>query len=224
MPAEPGDFLLRYGLEQLCVIHTASFQAPSPLPAVRLMTVCYWVRAQPSQAIQVIANCGHRHAGEAGWSCFLHGDTLVASLCNEEGAQAAVACRYPDDGRWHRVAACFDTQSVTIVATLDGVPSGWQPSTLRLCPTAPPGGDPGLTVGGYTDMAGGHFDYSFGRSGRGLVDDLRIYARTLTIDAGPGIAKSQRKIRTWLIWNADAVRDVLAPFDSGVRPAKESTS
>ena len=49
------------------------------------------------------------------------------------------------------------------------------------------------------------------------IDDL--LARTLTIDAGPGIAKSQRKIRTWLIWNADAVRDVLAPFDSGVRAA-----
>jgi hypothetical protein len=49
------------------------------------------------------------------------------------------------------------------------------------------------------------------------IDDL--LARTLTLDAGPGIAKSQRKIRTWLIWNADAVRDVLAPFDSGVRAA-----
>ena len=55
-----------------------------------------------------------------------------------------------------------------------------------------------------------------------LIDEL--LARTLTIDAGPGIAKSQRKVRTWLIWNADAVRDVLAPFDSGVRPAKESMS
>lgn len=54
------------------------------------------------------------------------------------------------------------------------------------------------------------------------IDDL--LARTLTIDAGPGIAKSQRKIRTWLIWNADAVRDVLKPFDSGVRPQKEGTS
>ena len=50
------------------------------------------------------------------------------------------------------------------------------------------------------------------------IDEL--LARTLTIDAGPGIAKSQRKIRTWLIWNADAVRDVLAPFDSGVRESK----
>ena len=49
------------------------------------------------------------------------------------------------------------------------------------------------------------------------IDEL--LARTLTIDAGPGIAKSQRKIRTWLIWNADAVRDALAPFDSGIRPA-----
>ena len=50
------------------------------------------------------------------------------------------------------------------------------------------------------------------------IDDL--LSRTLTLDAGPGIAKSQRKIRTWLIWNADAVRDVLKPFDSGVRVAR----
>lgn len=54
------------------------------------------------------------------------------------------------------------------------------------------------------------------------IDDL--LARTLTIDAGPGIAKSQRKIRTWLIWNADAVRDVLKPFDSGIRAAPSGDS
>ena len=42
------------------------------------------------------------------------------------------------------------------------------------------------------------------------IDEL--LARTLTIDAGPGIAKSQRKIRTWLIWNADAVRDEIVAF------------
>ena len=54
------------------------------------------------------------------------------------------------------------------------------------------------------------------------IDDL--LARTLTIDAGPGIAKSQRKIRTWLIWNADAVRDVLKPFDSGIRAVPSGDS
>jgi hypothetical protein len=39
-----------------------------------------------------------------------------------------------------------------------------------------------LTVGGYTDAAGGHFSHTFGRNGAGYVDDLRVYPRVLTAD------------------------------------------
>ena len=42
-----------------------------------------------------------------------------------------------------------------------------------------------------------------------LVDDMPLQYGT---DSGDVLA--------WLISNADAVRDTLAPFDSGVRPAK----
>ncbi len=59
-------------------------------------------------------------------------------------------------------------------------PPGWHVSKLSLRPTAPPGGDAGLTVGGYTDAAGGHFSYAFGRDGAGMIDDLRFYRRVLT--------------------------------------------
>lgn len=38
-----------------------------------------------------------------------------------------------------------------------------------------------LLVGGRTDPAGGHFDHTFGRSGSGLIDDLRLFAAPLTV-------------------------------------------
>ena len=85
----------------------------------------------------------------------------------------------PTGDLWHHVAAIVDVEQPSVTAWLDGVQTGWSPSAIALRPAAPVGGVTGLAVGGYTDAAGGHFDYSFGRSGSGLLDDLRIYGRAL---------------------------------------------
>ncbi|MCO5212357.1 MAG: LamG domain-containing protein, partial [Caldilinea sp.] len=187
MAGPPDDYQVRYGLETLSAIHTAAFQAHDecfPAPAV---TVCFWVKATPGQGTQVIANCGHRHADEPGWSCFLHGNQLVASA-RGASSRAAVACPYPDDDCWHFVAVIFDTTHVAITATLDGDAAAWRASDIALRPEAPAGGHAGLTVGGYTDAAGGHFNYTFGRAGAGLLDELRVYARALTAAEIAGFA------------------------------------
>lgn len=180
MAGPPDDCQVWYRLDTLFTIDTTAFQAQDACPPTPVFTVCFWVRGAPGQLTQVIVNCGHRHAGEPGWSCFLHGATLVVSLCTPSLRHAALACPYPDDDRWHHVAAIFDSERATVTATLDGGPAGWQPSDIALRPEAPAGGHAGLTVGGYTDAAGGHFTYSFGRNGAGAVDDLRIYARALS--------------------------------------------
>lgn len=188
MAGPPGDYQVRYGLETLSTIHTAAFHAEDecfPAPAV---TVCFWVKAAPGQGTQVIVNCGHRHAEEPGWSCFLHGATLVASAYTPSHQSAAIACPYPDDDRWHFVAVIFGSGRAQVTATLDGDPAGWHASDMALRPEAPAGGHAGLTVGGYTDAAGGHFNYTFGRAGAGLLDDLRVYARALTAAEIAGFA------------------------------------
>jgi Neuraminidase (sialidase) len=77
------------------------------------------------------------------------------------------------------VAACIDAQKPAVKAALDGGRKDWSSSTIALTPEAPPGNHAGLTIGGYTDAAGGHFDYTFGRNGSGDLDDLRIYGRAL---------------------------------------------
>ena len=179
MAGPPDDSQVRYGLDTLFAIHTAAFQAADECLPAPIVTVCCWVKALPSQATQVIVNCGHRHAGEPGWSCYLHGATLVASLCTPSHQSAAIACPYPDDDRWHFVAVIVDSEHATVRAVLDGDPAGWHTSDIELRPDAPAGGHAGLTVGGYTDAAGGHFNYAFGRAGVGIIDDLRIYARAL---------------------------------------------
>ena len=175
---DPAGLVCRYELAALLAIHGAPLQLPEPAAAGPVVTVCFWLRAQTAQATQVIVNCGHRHAAEPGWSCFLHGGRLVAGVCTGEGRQVAVDHPWPEDDCWHHVALIFDEAQPAVAAALDGVPAGWTPSALALHPPAPVGGG-GLLVGGYTDAAGGHFDYSFGRGGKGTVDDLRIYARAL---------------------------------------------
>ncbi|MCB0068094.1 MAG: exo-alpha-sialidase [Caldilineaceae bacterium] len=187
MAGPPDDYQVRYGLDALAAIHTAAFQAEDecfPAPAV---TVCFWVKAALGQGTQVIVNCGHRHAEEPGWSCFLHGNQLVASA-RGASSRAAVACPYPDDDCWHFVAVIFDTAHAAITATLDGDAAAWRASDIALRPEAPAGGHAGLTVGGYTDAAGGHFNYTFGRAGAGLLDELRVYARALTAAEIAGFA------------------------------------
>ncbi len=180
MAAAPADYALRYGLDTLYTIHTAAIQTAMPEIAASAFTVSFWVKAQPNQDPQVIVNCGHRRADEPGWSCFLHGDQLVVSMCSQAGERATSACNYPDDGNWHHVTATFDITHVTGTATLDGSEADWRDSAPCLQPAAPVGGHAGLIVGGYTDAAGGHFNYTFGRNGTGNIDDLRIYPRPLT--------------------------------------------
>jgi sialidase-1 len=184
----PEDYLLCYGLETLLVIGAAAFQPAGVALTTSELTVCFWLQAHTSRDTQVIVNCGHRHADEPGWSCFLHGGHLVASVCNAQGTHAAIACAYPTDERWHHVTAIIGLEQATISAALDGGTGGWHPSTISLHPSAPAGGHAGLIVGGYTDAAGGHFSYTFGRNGAGFVDDLRVYPRALTADEISGFA------------------------------------
>ena len=180
--ATPDDWSLQLGLDSLWSIHAESFQAPPPEPAAPVFTVCFWFMALTAGHIQVMVNSGHRRADEAGWSCFLHSGQVVVSLSCADGRQTAVAYPFPEDGRWHHVTAVIDDERAAIEAAFDGVPAGWRLSKLSLHPAAPPGGHPGLTVGGYTDAAGGHFSYAFGRAGTGMIDDLRVYRRALTTD------------------------------------------
>lgn len=180
MSDAPEDYLLCCGLETLLAIGAAAVQPAGVALTTSELTVCFWLQASTSRDTQVIVNCGHRHVDEPGWSCFLHGGHLVASVCNRQGTHAAIACSYPADDRWHHVTAIFDVEQATVSAAVDGGTGGWLPSTIRLRPAAPSGGHAGLIIGGYTDAAGGHFSYTFGRNGAGYVDDLRIYPRALT--------------------------------------------
>src|SRR5690606_6941133 len=110
MAGPPDDCQVRYGLDTLFAIDTAAFQARDECLPAPVVTVCFWVKAVAGEGTQVIVNCGHRHAGEPGWSCFLHGAMLVASLCSASPRRAALAYPYPDDDRWHFVAAIFDSE------------------------------------------------------------------------------------------------------------------
>lgn len=183
MASAPQDYLYRFALDALLAIRTSSLElTAAPAAAPPVLTVCFWVQAQSLPATQVIVNWGHRYAGESGWSCFLQDGQLVVSVCSDGGKRVTSAHAWPEDEHWHHVAAVFDSEQPAVTTWLDGVRKGCSLSAIALRPEAPVGGTAGLVAGGYTDAAGGHFDYSFGRGGRGIVDDLRIYVRALAED------------------------------------------
>jgi hypothetical protein len=215
MVAAPDDYLLRFAQESLRAIDTTALEEPAFQPSGAVVTVCFWLKTLSHAGTQVIVNCGHRHAGERGWSCFLHGSQLIVSAAAAAGECTAVACECPSDKGWHHVAATIHGTQLDVTAALDGMRNGWHRCTVTLAPEAPPGGHAGLTIGGYTDAAGGHFDFTFGRGGRGDVDDLRIYGRALRDDEIAALAAVSPPPGAATRLTVTAPLDVTPVFSSG---------
>ncbi len=171
--------LLHLDHHQLAGLATVSIDRELPAKPESILTVCSWIRVTDRQPTQVIANCGHRSWDEPGWSIYLHQGKLVASL--RVGVSTSVkAATFSGNRPWHHAIASFDFDKGVASLYLDGTKAYSETNDLRLVPPGPPQHQRDTAVGGYTDAAGGHFNYTFGRRANDRLDDLRFYGRLLT--------------------------------------------
>lgn len=155
-----ADVIARWGLDDFDDLYLVAqtFELPAA-GGSQGFTLCFWFWAADHHRRQVIVQMGQ--AVETG----VEASALFVRLPDHE---RRLPLAHPD---WQHVALAGD-EAGRLRVFLNGteaaaVEAGVYPFTA-------------LTVGGYTDAAGGHFDYTFGRHGSGLIDDVRLYARALT--------------------------------------------
>lgn len=135
-----------------------------------------------------------------------------------------------DAQRWVRVVIAVDRTRPRVDAWLDGVPF-----TPSLDAAPPPFAQ--VTVGGYTDPAGGHYEHTFGRQGQGFVGEVTLVADALSahdlpprepasapaLSAEPHVAAdASSPVVTLNIAGASRVQHVLWNFGDGQVAAGES--
>jgi sialidase-1 len=164
-----------YDLDQLHTLTTHAFRANAPPPAASSYTVTFWFQTDLWRGYHVLVSQGSLSDGEPGWACLLDDNRLSFRVTADDGAAVDVALTLAAGPDWRRVTASIDRVGQRLRLAVDGPGLIPLQADSALAQVAAVMTETPLLVGGYTDPAGGHFDYTFGRNGTGWIDDLRIY-------------------------------------------------
>lgn len=168
-----------WSLDTLHVIDTHAVSADAFAPGSGSFSLSLWFTTPLWQGFRVLVNAGDRGDGEPGWSCLLDGTRLVFRLTLVDGMTAEASALLEPSSGWRQVAASIDRAAGRLTLYVDGtlVSESAIPGAASL------GDGAVLTIGGYTDPAGGHFDHTFGRNGTGWLDDVRLFPQALSAEA-----------------------------------------
>lgn len=175
----PHSDTRRWTLEQLRQLEEASLIEPYPTPGADSFSVAFWLRPDDRPGARVLLSQGGPELDAPGWRFYLDDNRLVLRVVGDDGATAELWTPLEPPPAWTHITGVIDREAGCIAAFRDGSDAGWQagPGGAAISDLFAPAGP--LIIGGYTDAAGGHFDYTFGRGGNGRLDDLRLYPRAL---------------------------------------------
>ena len=181
MSSEPQDELLRLNIADIGSLGTASYVTQVPVFDSRAYSICFWFKPGGHTDVEVVANLGNTLTSKPGWTVYLRGDELAFRVYSE-ASQCSIEVNAVLTNRdlWHHFVGVREAAENKLRIYLNGCAQLAQPQRAK--EQVEPGSvdaHEDLTIGGYTDAAGGHFDHRFGRVGIGLVDDFRIYSRPL---------------------------------------------
>lgn len=160
-------------LADLFALHTHPLTYEISLPPSQDYTISFWFWIQSAKNKQVILYEGRSHTPN--WELFIEDNHLYCDVQFNESRFRLINTPLVNINQWHHVTLLFRNDQLS--AYLDGeLILGESYSKLL-----PFNNHLTLSVGGYTDPAGGHYDYTFGRDGSGLLDDLCIYAPALSV-------------------------------------------
>ncbi len=144
-------------------------------------TLSLWFYAMRYGGRQVIARLNSPDVD--GWGVVLENQRITVEYGRDDSIIARAEGPIAGLEHWAHVALTFaaETGCIRVFAGADTGEATIDP----IDPSVPRE----LILGGYTDPAGGHYDYTFGRDGTGLVDDVRIYGRVLDADEIAGLSQ-----------------------------------
>lgn len=170
-----ADPLRCWSINELGTLDEFAFRESAPVPGSESYSVAVWFRASDMQRTQVLCNQGAMSKAVPGWTLFLSGGSLCASITTDDGQVAAVSLSLASKSLWQHATCVIDRESDALRLYLNANHFASEP--LPASPITP---EREIIAGGYTDPAGGHFDHTFGRGGTGYLDDLRLYAHALS--------------------------------------------
>jgi sialidase-1 len=181
MPLGPDDYLIRRTMTDIGTLDVVPFSMPCPSVDSTTLTIAFWFRAQSLARMQVLANTGDNGGSWAGWSVYLFEGQLAFRAGFDGGHVAVTTVAVVETDRWYHFAGVIDRTARTLTGYLDGSTVGWQARhPEEFAQPNPTATETQLVLGGYTDPAGGHYDHTFGRNRSGLIDEFRLYDRTLS--------------------------------------------
>ncbi|MEZ4671731.1 MAG: exo-alpha-sialidase [Anaerolineae bacterium] len=158
-------YIAHWGLEAFDCLKLYSRLIELPmLEQGQNFTLCFWFWAADYQRRQEIMRSVD---AASSWACVIRDGVLVVE--NGQPERELFRFELAGDG-WHHFALTVDGKG-TVRAALNRQHMTILTDRKVLCNQ--------LLVGGRTDPAGGHYDYTFGRNASGQIDDLRLYARVL---------------------------------------------
>lgn len=161
------DYFSRWTINEIGTLDKVSFMAQLPHPTSNVFSLSFWYCASQADKKQIIISI------EGLLEIYLEDDKLVLQIFSTNDTVTLLKIDQTDIDEWHHVVASFgDTLQVYIDGYLVELKK-----LISLINTQP---KYELCIGGYTDPAGGHFDYTFGRNQSGWVDDVRWYNQALT--------------------------------------------
>lgn len=158
--------IARWTITDIGTLDEYCFKAQLPETGASF-TLTLWFKAWRHAGRQVIVRLNA--PDEHGWSVVLEDTRLCVEYGRENAAEVRIEGQAVALERWIFAALSFDAATGEIrlnqeARAVMGTSASAQPARLTE-----------ILVGGYTDPAGGHYDFTFGRNGSGLVDEVCVY-------------------------------------------------
>ena len=161
-----------WSINEIGTLDDVSFRSPLSVTAGSF-TLTMWFYAAKLTGRQIIVRLNAPDTD--GWSIILEGTSLHAEYGSDEVCAARLDGLTVARDRWTFAALAYDADRRTFWLS-DGVTS-----TQAQIEAASVNMPREIVIGGYTDPAGGHYDYTFGRSRSGLADEVCVFDRVLEL-------------------------------------------
>lgn len=160
------NYLSRWTIHEIGTLNQVSFKTQLSTQLGSEFTLTFWYCAKQGKKKQVIILVKDL------LEVYLEDGTFVFELFSDSELPSSLKTSEPETEKWHHVAIIVGEMTQLY---LDGhlVQTQALVEAITIQPTYE------LSIGGYTDAAGGHFDYTFGRNQKGWVDDVRWYSHAL---------------------------------------------
>lgn len=174
--------LARWLIEEISTLDEYSFSAILPDHAGDSFTLTLWAWAERHSGRQVLVRLNPPALD--GWSIVLQEGRWWAEYGRDDANQARITGPDLALHTWTFTSLVWDAMAQCLRFWV-GPQGPLHETTLSSLVLAPQQ----VLAGGYTDPAGGHFDYSFGRNQSGWIDELCFYAQALNAEQLAALAQ-----------------------------------